>query len=156
VIFHANRQQSFTHATYFQVLGNVAQALHLDAGMRSPWRTLDYSEDAVPLFLRRLPESRARVVFAHAPPRRARFREVPSVIVDHDATDDSPEVRLARLLRRLPTHRRDEHEVRTPRIALGAFLLSVFFVSVLSASAALVAARWIGPAPTATELLGIP
>jgi hypothetical protein len=140
-------------------LRSVARALQRNRGMRSPFRTLDYSEDALPLVLRPLTRSRARVVFAHAPPRRAHFREVPSVIVvdrDVDPEDECTEARLSRELRRLPTvQRAREKPERARSSSIGAFLLSAVVVVGISTGAAFVAGRMLGPAPTAADLLGI-
>jgi hypothetical protein len=117
--------------------------------MRTPWQSLDYSEDALPMLLSAGARS-TRAVLPHAPPRRASFREVPSVIIAGD-----PELGFASALRRMPTLPTIVSDEPPRRASLGMILMSAIFVVALSALAAIVAVHVIGPAPTAADLLGI-
>jgi hypothetical protein len=109
--------------------------------MRPPLRTLDYTEDALPLLLGRDAARSRHVAPRVPPPRSERGVDLPSMVVRNDvsATYDY-ETSLARALRRLPTGRSSTGRTTRPRSALRTFLLrSLILLAVLSVATVVVA-----------------
>jgi hypothetical protein len=118
--------------------------VHRSVAMRPQLRTLDYTEEALPLPLDR---ALVRVVGAHAPPASHvdPLLGAPSIMLEGSAFLADA---TARALRRVPTARTRASVPPALRRRRTAYVLamSVLAVSLTSACAAYCVGRWIAPA----------